>query len=170
MPRIKPATPLHVGADEAKARAVFIEFALRVRQLDVVGAIPLADFIEEPSALSDRLLESSPDVCFLHGDLHHENIRLGPAGWVMIDAKGLVGDPAYEPVAFLRNPLDSLATYPDLAGRARSRIDEFAAALDLDPWRIWAWALVDALQETDPSPGWRRWQEALQSLEGTWPE
>ena len=49
----------------------------------------------------------------LHGDLHHDNILSATrAPWLIIDAKGLVGDSGYDLGAFLYNPIPDLLTLP----------------------------------------------------------
>lgn len=92
-------------------------------------------------ARARRLLATAPAPVALHGDLHHDNVLRGPSGWVAIDPKGLVGDPAFETANSFRNPLDC----PDLA-RDRDRIRRlartFAAALGHPEDRILGWAEV----------------------------
>jgi streptomycin 6-kinase len=63
-----------------------------------VGAAPIAE----------RLLAKPTDVRPLHGDLHHENILHGPRGWLAIDPKGVLGDPAYDTANWFYNPIDRL--------------------------------------------------------------
>lgn len=88
----------------------------------------------------------------LHGDLHHRNV-LSASGtrparsrdgetWLAIDPKGVVGDPAFEPGAFLRNPLPELAAAPHLAQRLARRLDLLAAATGFERDRIAAWGAV----------------------------
>lgn len=91
--------------------------------------------------LRRQLLETPHARVLLHGDLHHYNVLLHGGRWCSIDPKGVVGDPAFEPSAFLRNPYDRFPD-EDLSVMQRERIAIFAKELDLDPWRIWAWGLV----------------------------
>lgn len=51
------------------------------------------------------LIDNQRDVRPLHGDLHHENIMLGPRGWLAIDPVGLIGDPALDVANMLYNPI-----------------------------------------------------------------
>jgi len=60
----------------------------------------------EAAETVERLLANPRDVRPLHGDLHHDNIMLGPRGWLAIDPKGLVGDPAFDAANMFYNPLD----------------------------------------------------------------
>ncbi len=98
--------------------------------------------LEEPIAeLRAQLLATTDQEVLLHGDLHHFNILKCGEEWVAIDPKGVVGDPAFEPSSFLRNPYDRFPD-DDLRDMQRRRIGIFSRELGLDPWRIWAWGLV----------------------------
>jgi streptomycin 6-kinase len=61
---------------------------------------------------------------------------------VAIDPKGVLGEPAFEPAAFLRNPYTTIYSQPDLVGLMRSRIRVFAEGLGLPAYRIWAWGVA----------------------------
>ncbi|MGX7872477.1 aminoglycoside phosphotransferase family protein [Mesorhizobium sp. ORM6] len=63
----------------------------------------------EAGAIADRLLADPHDVRPLHGDLHHENIMRGPRGWLVIDPKGVLGDPGFDAANMFYNPLDRAA-------------------------------------------------------------
>lgn len=54
--------------------------------------------------LARRLLADPQDVRPLHGDLHHSNIRLGDRGYCAFDAKGVLGERAYELANAFRHP------------------------------------------------------------------
>ncbi|MEQ9124733.1 MAG: aminoglycoside phosphotransferase family protein, partial [Alphaproteobacteria bacterium] len=60
--------------------------------------------LEACRALARRLLATERDVRPLHGDLHHDNVRLGDRGHLAFDAKGLLGERAYELANAFRNP------------------------------------------------------------------
>lgn len=49
----------------------------------------------------------------LHVDLHHDNILQNGNEWLVIDPKGVVGEPAYEVAAFIHNPMPELLTHAD---------------------------------------------------------
>jgi streptomycin 6-kinase len=93
------------------------------------------------AALYFELCDSMDAPVVLHGDLHHFNVLRSGQGWVAIDAKGVVGEPAYETGALLRNPK------PDrLEARVlRRRADALAEALDLDVARVYGWAYAQAV-------------------------
>lgn len=50
----------------------------------------------EAADIAERLLANPHAIRPLHGDLHHENILFGPRGWLSIDPKGVLGDPAFD--------------------------------------------------------------------------
>jgi streptomycin 6-kinase len=86
-----------------------------------------------------RLLDSSLERVPLHGDFHHDNVLGSGRGWLAIDAKGLIGDPAYEVCNVFRNPYgaDSLALNMSRIGRLA---DAFSARLHFERKRVLSWA------------------------------
>jgi streptomycin 6-kinase len=93
-----------------------------------------------------ELCDSMDDAVVLHGDLHHFNILRSDAhGWLAIDAKGVVGEPAYETGALLRNPKPAVLDLPDPARVLRRRADALCEALDLDVPRVYGWAYAQAV-------------------------
>jgi streptomycin 6-kinase len=91
-----------------------------------------------------ELCESMAAPVVLHGDLHHDNVLRTDDGWLAIDPKGVVGEPAYEPGALLRNPFPGLLDVPDPARLLRRRVDQLCEALDLDRARVRGWAYAQA--------------------------
>ncbi|KQU75390.1 3'-kinase [Aminobacter sp. DSM 101952] len=59
----------------------------------------------EAATIAERLLSNPHELRVLHGDLHHDNILLGERGWLVIDPKGLIGDPAFDAANLFYNPL-----------------------------------------------------------------
>jgi streptomycin 6-kinase len=96
----------------------------------------------------------------LHGDLHHDNIVAATrAPWLAIDPKGVVGEPAYETGALLRNPMPQLLAMPDPARLTRRRVDQLAGELGFDRARIRGWGLAQAVLSAwwsieDAGTGW----------------
>ncbi|HWK64905.1 MAG TPA: aminoglycoside phosphotransferase family protein [Rhizobiaceae bacterium] len=93
------------------------------------------------AGVAERLLSDPRDVRPLHGDLHHENIMHGPRGWLAIDPKGVLGDPAFDAANMFYNPLDrdDLCLDPKrIAGMAVI----FARMLQQDPRRVLDHALA----------------------------
>lgn len=61
--------------------------------------------LKHAQSLARHLLATSPAKEPLHGDLHHDNIRLGGRGYCAFDAKGILGERSYELANAVRNPL-----------------------------------------------------------------
>jgi streptomycin 6-kinase len=57
------------------------------------------------AALAERLLAGQRDVCVLHGDIHHRNIKQSSRGWLAFDPKGVVGERTYDCANTLCNPV-----------------------------------------------------------------
>lgn len=108
------------------------------------GPIPRR-LAERGERLFAELIQSQAAPVLLHGDLHHDNIlaaRRQP--WLAIDPKGVTGEPAYEPGAFLRNPGDLLSR-PDAHAITLRRLAVFAEMLALDRQRLRQWAVAQAV-------------------------
>jgi streptomycin 6-kinase len=97
------------------------------------------------AGLYAELCDSMAEPVVLHGDLHHENILRSGDGWVAIDPKGVIGEPAYETGALLRNPRPSLLDLPDPGRVLRRRADQLAELLELDVARVHGWAYAQAM-------------------------
>ena len=101
--------------------------------------------VEQAETLFAELMPSEATPVLLHGDLHHYNIlSAGEDKWLAIDPKGVLGEPAYEVGALMRNPF-GVAQWPDLSRRLQRRADILADALDLDRQRILGWSLAQAV-------------------------
>jgi streptomycin 6-kinase len=116
-------------------------------------------YLTKAREVRDNLLRSASEPVLLHGDLHHDNILQHGDNWVVIDPKGVIGEPAYEVAAFIRNPIPELLAQSNAASIISHRIARFAEILELPEQRIlewcyiqsvlaWAWALEDGCDET----------------------
>lgn len=126
--------------------------------LDKDWAIPDA-YLKKARKIQDQLLQTSETDIFLHGDLHHDNILQNGNDWAVIDPKGVIGEPAYEVAAFIRNPIPELLNHADAPNIILNRITRFSEALKLSERRIidwcfvqavlaWVWALEDSCDTT----------------------
>lgn len=81
----------------------------------------------------------------LHGDLHHDNILHDDVrGWIAIDPKGYVGEPAYEAGAWLRNPMQNIHAFASremIERRAAVMVEE----LGWNRGRILEWSYAQAI-------------------------
>ncbi len=130
--------------------------------LDKPWDIPVR-YLEKARVLRDSLLATAAAPVLLHGDLHHDNILLNSSvlgdEWWAIDPKGVVGEPAYEVGAFLRNPDTLLSKHSDIKQIIKVRIALFASQMNLDLIRIRDWGFVQLVMcacwavEDGGSPG-----------------
>jgi streptomycin 6-kinase len=123
-----------------------------------------ADLIDQGEALFFELCASQATPIVLHGDLQHYNVLHDAVrGWLAIDPKGILGEPAYETGAMLRNPNEDLELSADSAVIAR-RADIMCERLGLDRERVIGWCFAQwilsilwAIQDhLDYSPAWLR--------------
>ncbi|GHC60709.1 aminoglycoside phosphotransferase family protein [Neogemmobacter tilapiae] len=147
--------------EDVGASRVIADVARLIRQGSTPRLVPLerylqALFSDDPAKLPMairpqilaareiglRLLAETKATVALHGDLHHDNILQSTRGWLAIDAKGLVGNAAFEFANAFRNPHDcqELARKPI---RIAAMAQVFAAELTVDPAYICAWAAVN---------------------------
>jgi streptomycin 6-kinase len=82
----------------------------------------------------------------LHGDLHHYNILSAERQpWLAIDPKGIVGEPAYETGALIRNPVPQILSAPNLDRILARRIHQLSDELGYDRQRVYGWAVAQAV-------------------------
>lgn len=131
---------------------------LRAEFAGGTGPFPVV-LVEEAEALFSELAASSTTPVLLHGDLHHDNIlAAGQDVWLTIDPKGVVGEPAYEVGALLRNP-PNLDSWPDLNRVLARRVRQLADELDLDVARVRGWGVAQLVLSAwwtyeDHGQGW----------------
>ncbi|MBM4210984.1 MAG: streptomycin phosphotransferase [Gammaproteobacteria bacterium] len=102
-------------------------------------------YLQKAKKLRDELLQTSKLDVLLHGDLRHDNILQNGDDWVVIDPKGVVGEPAYEVADFIRNPRPELLTHADAPNIIHNRVTRFAELLELPSQRILDWCFVQAV-------------------------
>jgi streptomycin 6-kinase len=110
-------------------------FDMQASRWPAKGRDLLARSLGTAHRLFDRPAPSVP----LHGDLHHDNIIASRRGWLAIDPKGMIGDPAYEVANLFRNPHGAPRVFADAARIAR-RADILEARLGYTRKRILAYA------------------------------
>ena len=105
----------------------------------------LSLYVDRAKAMYLDLCRSSSTHILLHGDLHHMNILKDARGWLVIDPKGVIGDPAYEVAMALHNPVPHFELMSDPKVMAR-RVRIFSDRLGLSEERILQWCFaVDIL-------------------------
>jgi streptomycin 6-kinase len=106
--------------------------------------IPVAA-LDRASGLFADLAASQAARCLLHGDLHHDNILFDASrSWLAIDPKGVLGEPAYEIGAALRNPTEDPTRFARTSIIDR-RVRIVSDCLGLDRQRILGWAFSQAI-------------------------
>jgi streptomycin 6-kinase len=108
------------------------------------AAIPVG-LLDRASGLFADLAASQAARRLLHGDLHHDNILFdADRGWLAIDPKGVLGEPAYEVGAALRNPTEDPNWFarPSIVDR---RVRIVSDCLGLDRQRVLGWAFAQAV-------------------------
>jgi streptomycin 6-kinase len=112
--------------------------------LDKDAHIP-THYLQKARKLRDELMATSATPVLLHGDLHHDNIIKNGNDWVVIDPKGVIGEPAFEVAAFIRNPIPQLLIHDDATSIIEKRIAQFSERLKLPASRISDWYFVQAV-------------------------
>lgn len=101
--------------------------------------------LQKARKIRDNLLKTAEADILLHGDLHHDNILQNGNDWVVIDPKGIIGEPAYEVAAFIRNPIPELLIDENAQKIILNRVSRFARILELSSQRILDWCFVQAI-------------------------
>ena len=155
------------GTSDADSMPVFLELALRIRTIDPSGLPDLSTYYQDTTDLIEKLVATTSEKVFLHADLHHLNILGAGEHWTAIDPLGFCGDPAFEAVAYLRNPIEALGEVRHLEPFLERRIHLLALGLGVDPARVFAWSLADRRAGTeDQDHPWGRMRDALENLAG----
>jgi streptomycin 6-kinase len=136
---------------------------LRARFCGTTGPFP-TEMVERAERFSSELLESSQVEVILHGDLHHLNILAATREpWLVIDPKGVVGDPAFEPATFLLNRLPEGLTDTEILRLLGRRVSIFSEVLPVPRERIIGWvcsfAVLSAWWSYEDSTG--GWEEGI---------
>ena len=102
--------------------------------------------VERAESIYREFTASITELMLLHGDLHHENILSAERQpWLALDPKGVIGEPAYEVGALLRNPIPQLLDAPQPGRILARRVDQLADELGFDRARIIGWGMAQAV-------------------------
>jgi streptomycin 6-kinase len=185
--RLRPGTPLAGLDDDERATTIAAEVMqqlwrpvpdehefptvadwasgldrLRTRFEGGVGPFP-ARLVETAESLFAELVDSMGEAALLHGDLHHHNILAsGRQPWLALDPKGVVGEPAYEVGALLRNPMPEILHTPRLGRILASRLDILTERLGFERQRLASWGVAQAVLSAwwsfeDRERDWEQW-------------
>jgi streptomycin 6-kinase len=129
---------------QAPITATFPAVGEWLATIDQAWDIP-SDALQRARALKNDLLATSAPSVLLHGDLHHDNILASHQySWVAIDPKGVLGEPAYEVGALLRNP-PTVIQGIDSRPLIDQRLACFSQRLMIEPQRLRDWAYVQTV-------------------------
>lgn len=109
------------------------------------GEYPSA-MVAAASEIARSLCATQPEIVVLHGDFHPGNVlRAQRDGWLAIDCKPMVGEPAYDLAQYLADRADAARALSDPIGELVRQIGSFAKDLALDTRRIAGWAVVKSI-------------------------
>lgn len=142
---------------------------LRTRFDGGTGPLP-EHLVTLAETLFRDLLASMDEAVVLHGDLHHYNILQSERQpWSAIDPKGVIGEPAYEVGALLRNPFPHLLTWPDLDRILARRVALLSEVLGFDEERIVGWGVAQAVLAAwwslEDGGDWAPWLACAERME-----
>jgi streptomycin 6-kinase len=132
-----------------------------VRYLQAETQPAFQHLIDKARVVLPDLIQSSPSVVVLHGDLNPFNIVSSEREpWLAIDPKGEIGDPASEVGPWFYNFSKALLAQHSLKSIIDRRADQFADELGFDRARIRAWGFIDAVLSAcwmieDHEDGWQ---------------
>ena len=101
------------------------------------------DLYARANGIAIKMFDRPSALIPLHGDLHHDNILSSDRGWLAIDPKALLGDPAYELANVFINPERGQAIAAD-PKRIAARADILTQRLGYPRKRILGWAAAHA--------------------------
>lgn len=104
------------------------------------------EYLKIARTLKNELLNNSKHNVLLHGDVHYGNILSAGNEWLMIDPKGVIGDPLYDMTGcLLREPFNE-AMETGYADQLLQQRMEFAAKYaKVDIKVIWNWTYVQTV-------------------------
>ena len=118
-----------------------MEVIKKVRGMDIEDK-ETVDMLDKALSILKELESTTLELKLIHGDLHHDNILIDDEkGWLAIDPKGMIGDPAYNAARIMRNYWDSEPT----ESMVRTRIEILSEVMGHEQKRIAAWAYLDCV-------------------------
>ncbi len=150
---------LHQGSFTGTHQSISEHFSAiaRYQQMRVAtgGPLPLW-WVDRAADYLTNLASSNGETELLHGDLHHDNILHDGGEWVVIDPKGIIGDPHFDVIQYLLN-------YPGRGGDPEAvlarRMAMMTEQLTLDAQRIAMWGIakgiLDACWALEDGADWR---------------
>lgn len=125
--------------------------------------------LQQARAIFRELLDDAAPPMLLHGDLHYGNVLSSDrAGHLLIDPKGMIGDPAFDLGYLVSRPAPVARDALPLSRALDRRLAVLPAATGHDRSRVAAWAYVTAalsavwaLEDGDPACSFDEMMTAL---------
>jgi len=137
--------PMPADHSFVKVEQWFQAFTRHRQQYGGVGPLDEQIFLAAERIIGELLQANNPAM-LLHGDYHHHNIlQADRSPWLIIDPKGIVGDPGYEVGAFLYNPIGLHERYPNLQPVLERRVHQLSEILGFERQRILQWGIAQAV-------------------------
>ncbi|HET7388551.1 MAG TPA: aminoglycoside phosphotransferase family protein [Nocardioidaceae bacterium] len=119
------------------------------RWLDALATLPVDGplprrLVEQTLTVGRDLVDDvGPGRTVVHGDLHHENVLAADREpWLVIDPKGMNGEPEYEPAPMLWNRWEEIVATGDVRSAVRRRFHLLVDGAGLDEERARDWVVV----------------------------
>lgn len=164
MEQVLPGVSLSTIEDDAKATRILASVMRKIRKPlpknsrfitisewtkelyeNHSSSIPF-NFIKKAQKVFEDLIDSSASPVITHADLHHDNVLSSDRdGWLAIDPKGIVAEPAYETAAMIRNPYKKLKDMENIEETLKNRILILSEELGFDPKRIHNWCFAQTV-------------------------
>jgi streptomycin 6-kinase len=107
----------------------------------VVGGEFPQKYPDKALAFYDELSSDRTHLCYIHGDLHHENILSSTREpYLAIDPKGIIGHIGYEIAVFLNNHHWWLEGESEIPAKLDKAVRQFSDAFDISPGDLRRWA------------------------------
>lgn len=137
---------LHLVSKEQKDFSDFVPLDDILKDLQQFSNID-EKYLDKARKFAEFLLKTSHEKVAMHGDLHHDNVIYDESEnlWKVIDPFGVVGDPVYEFVSFMINPIDKIWKRSDAVSLVEERVHIFSQIADIDPVRLKQWTFVKAV-------------------------
>jgi len=105
-----------------------------------------AEIVKNARRLYQELSGKTKRKFLLHGDFHHENILSATrAPYLVIDPKGLIGDPGYDIGVFLNNHRNWLEGERDMEIKLDSAVEQFSTVMKIPAVDIRNWAFIQCI-------------------------
>lgn len=113
--------------------------------IDQAWSLPEQD-LKLARNLKKELLNNSQTNALLHGDVHYANILSTGDNWIMIDPKGVIGDPLYDMAGcLLREPFKEVMESSNINRLLTMRMDFVAKYAKTDIKVIWSWTYIQTV-------------------------